>query len=50
VAEAMSPEQIRAFLLRGWRTDKLAVAMKDGRPSARDADLVRARWRRPGAA
>jgi nitroimidazol reductase NimA-like FMN-containing flavoprotein (pyridoxamine 5'-phosphate oxidase superfamily) len=28
----MSPEQIRAFLLHGRRTGKLAVAMKDGHP------------------
>jgi PPOX class probable F420-dependent enzyme len=60
----MSPEQIRAFLLEGRRTGKLAVAMKDGHPHVMPvwfvldgddlvfttgADTVKGRWvRRDG--
>ena len=55
----MSPEQIRAFLLHGRRTGKLAVAMKDGHPHVMPiwfvldgddlvfttgADTVKGRW------
>jgi PPOX class probable F420-dependent enzyme len=60
----MGPEQIRAFLLEGRRTGKLAVAMKDGHPHVMPvwfvldgddlvfttgADTVKGRWvRRDG--
>jgi PPOX class probable F420-dependent enzyme len=55
----MSPERIRAFLLHGRRTGKLAVAMKDGHPHVMPvwfvldgddlvfttaADTVKGRW------